>query len=106
MSKTKGFTLVSMALTMLGAGALLTGCGTGTGSGDATQGQSAKQQFLAERGGGTPGVMSDTVTWGGAPGGAGGSPPGVIGSVGSIEGSTITVKDPMSNSTTSVHVAD
>jgi hypothetical protein len=105
MNKTKRFT-ITVALGALAVGGLLAGCGT-SGAGTATpaaQNQDAKSQFLAERGG-TPGVMTDTFTMG-VPGGAGGPPPGVVGPVESIDGSTLTVKNPMDGTTTKVTVAE
>lgn len=102
MQKAKRFTVIWVALGVLGTGVLLVSCGTSTSNSPA-QNNDAKQQFLAERGG-TPGVMTDTITFG--PGGAGGSPPGVVGAVESINGSIIAVKNPMDNSKTGVHIAD
>jgi len=88
-------------LALIGAGMALAGCGQ-QGATEATQEQqAAKEQFLAERSGGTP-VVSDTVRLG--PDGR--QMPGVIGTVDKIDGNTITVKSPFDGTSSTVQIAD
>ena len=60
----------------------------------------AAQQFFTERNNGTPVVLTNTMSYGSS--GNGGPLPGVIGTVDKVDGNTITVKNPMDGSTTTV----
>jgi hypothetical protein len=85
---------------LLGVGLLLAGCGgdTGSGSGSTSSSDAAKQQFLNDRGGGTPGPGTPVVA------GQGGRP-GVFGTIDKIDGNNITVKSQADGSETVVQPA-
>jgi hypothetical protein len=90
--KLKKTAMVLPALAILIMGALLSACGdqagASTGSTGSTGQSAAKSQFLADRGGGTPGVNSS-----GTPEAGGGNrAPGLAATVEKVDGNKITVK--------------
>ncbi len=91
------------ALCVVGMGALLVGCGDSASGSTSTD---AQQQFLAERGSGTPGVVTDTTGLDGGFGPGGGQVPGAFGVVDKIEGSKIYTKNPMSGEASTIQLAD
>lgn len=107
--------VLKVAIAALGLTALLAGCGTntsGTGSSSSTTGSNqddpAKQQFLIERSGNvTPGVITDTMSFGqarGAFGGPGGGEPPVFGEVESASDTSLVVNNPMEGNKTTVNI--
>jgi hypothetical protein len=68
--------------------------------------QQAAQQFFAERGnGGTPGPITNTMTFGGNSADGTGHPPGVAGAIAQVLSDTLVVQNPMDSTTTTVHLA-
>jgi hypothetical protein len=63
----------------------------------------ARNQFLAERSGGTTPITGTTGL--GAPGGQGAGFPGVVGTVASVAADTLTVQNAANGTTTTVHLA-
>jgi hypothetical protein len=99
--KSMKLSVIFAALCVVGMGALLVGCGDSAGGSTNTD---AQQQFLAERGSGTPiagtpGVVSDTGGFG--PGGF----RGVFGRIEKIEGNTITVNNPVAGTSQTIKAA-
>jgi hypothetical protein len=91
------------ALSVVGMGALLVGCGDSAGG---STNSDAQQQFLAERGSGTPGVVTDTTGLDGGFGPGGGPIPGAFGVVDKIEGNKIYTKNPTSGEASTIQLAD
>lgn|GEM_PF-2730075 len=94
---------ISAVLCMVGMGALLVGCGDSASGSTNTD---AQQQFLAERGSGTPGVVTDTTGLDGTSGPGGGPIPGAFGVVDKIEGNKIYTKNPTSGEASTIQLAD
>jgi hypothetical protein len=106
--KLKKTVMVFPALAILSLGLLLSACGdpagASTGSTNAgTSGTSdAKSAFLADRGGGTPGVNSSGTP---LPGG-GNRAPGEVGAVEKVDGNKITIKRMQDGTEVVVQLAD
>jgi len=105
--KGKRFLVLFAALSVVGMAVILVGCGQ-----DASSNSNAQQQFLAERGSGTPvagatpSVVTDTGGFNGGPGGFGGGFGGVFGTIDKIDGNKITVSGFVTNTTTTIELAN